>query len=310
MHDATKSGVVGFPINVLAPGGIPIPATRRAVCGGSRFIARLCWSSSFPPAISAYGSRGAPWPTRRQCLFRCGSASSGALSSASGFRHRPLKAANRAPSPLGTMPSTARRSAPRVEVVGFHRHPQGRGAARLRFRPRKAKIPVGACKPAFNAGNFGEPRKPELTHCCRKGAGGIRKVVATAQKSGQRKELRRAERGSPDRDQALAFPKRGLLTRTERPLDTSRTGASKNLRRHCRQQRPALASPPIPDEPDASKTWRRWWSTKSVPPALPTGAARQASAPADQADRSRHQSSLVTQGRRRQCPLLGRRSNL
>jgi hypothetical protein len=72
---------------------------------------------------------------------------------------------------------------------------------------------------------------------------------------------------------------RGLLRRMKRPLNASHTGASESLRRQCRQQCRKLASPPIPDESDASKTWRRWWSTKSVPPALPTGAARQAQRP-------------------------------
>ena len=108
MLDATKIGVVGFPITVLAPGGIPIPATRRAVCGDTRLIARFRWSSSFPPAISAYGSHGAPWPTRRQCLFRSGSANSGALTPPSPFWRRPLRAANMALSASGTLPSTAR----------------------------------------------------------------------------------------------------------------------------------------------------------------------------------------------------------
>ena len=133
MLDATKIGVVGFPINVLAPGEIPIPATRRAVCGGSRLIARLCWSSSFPPALSAYGSHGAPWPTRRQCLFRSGSANSGALSSASVFRRRPLKAANRAPSPFGIER--------RLDFVSGH----GRRKFRLASASRRPARSILAC---------------------------------------------------------------------------------------------------------------------------------------------------------------------
>ena len=98
-----------------------------------------------------------------------------------------------------------------------------------------------------------------------------------------------------DRDQASPFHRLGSLARIKRPLDTPSCFANGGLWRPCQQQRPALEPPPIPDALGAEKARRRQWSVKSASPSLPTGAARQASKPADLADRRQRQRSVLHQ---------------
>lgn len=176
----------------------------------------------------------------------------------------------------GTQLPTERRSASPVSVMKLHRRPWGWGRLYFRFRPREARIRVSASKPALSAGNFLPPAKPESTLRRPSEVGEMGQVAAAAQDPVSGKSLGGPEMGVRDRDQALPVQRLGSLGRIKRPFDAWRRFANGGLRRPRRQQRPALASPPIPDVLAASKAGRQRWAAKSVPPAFPTSAMRQA----------------------------------